>query len=223
MLLSHTPHDALPRRGTARVTRTRVHARAYRGSAKVPLPVRGSLTDGRTAASLTSCTVRWRAPSSALAWRTRRARSVSSPLTPRGARMRRRVTGHFSRCSEVPSRRGPRSVGIDRTRRRDRARIRTIASFVEHHRGKSTACSACPARARERAARSTSRERARHSRRPRNPISARTATHRPFPPLLRPRLARLVPCALDGTNASNAPSCEHILHGKKIGWKIVSR
>ena len=141
MLLSHTPHDALPRRGTARVTRTRVHARAYRGSAKVPLPVRGSLTDGRTAASLTSCTVRWRAPSSALAWRTRRARSVSSPLTPRGARMRRRLSGHFSRCSEVPSRRGPRSVGIDRTRRRDRARIRTIASFVEHNRGKSTACS----------------------------------------------------------------------------------
>ena len=131
MLLAHTPHDALPRRGTARVTRTRVHARAYRGSAKVPLPVRGSLTDGRTAASLTSCTVRWRAPSSALAWRTRRARSVSSPLTPRGARMRRRVSGHFSRCSEVPSRRGLRSVGIDRTRRRDRARIRTIASFVE--------------------------------------------------------------------------------------------
>ena len=99
MLLAHTPHDALPRRGTARVTRTRVHARAYRGSAKVPLPVRGSLTDGRTAASLTSCTVRWRAPSSALAWRMRRARSVSSPPTSHRARMRHRVSSHFLRFS----------------------------------------------------------------------------------------------------------------------------
>ena len=143
------------------MTRTRVHARAYRGSAKVPFPERGSVTDGRTAASLTSCTVRWRAPSSALAWRMRRARSVSSPPTSHRARMRHRVSSHFSRFSEVPSRLGPRSVGLDRTRRRDRARIRTIASFLENRR-KSTARR--PARARQRAGRSTPRERARDAR-----------------------------------------------------------
>ena len=75
--------------------------------------------------------------------------------------MRHRVSSHFSRFSEAPSRLGPRSVGLDRTRRRDRARIRTIASFLENRR-KSTARR--PARARERAGGSTPRERARHAR-----------------------------------------------------------
>jgi len=201
------------------VTRTRVHARAYRGSAKVPFPERGSVTDGRTAASLTSCTVRWRAPSSALAWRMRRARSVSSPPTSHRARMRHRVSSHFSRFSEAPSRLGPRSVGLDRTRRRDRARIRTIASFLENRR-KSTARR--PARARERAGGSTPRERARHARDDTriNHHSARTAAHRPFPPSSRRRLARLVPCPLPDDRLERARNTHPRFFRVKIHHRV---
>ena len=120
---------------------------------------------------------------------------------------------------EAPSRLGPRSVGLDRTRRRDRARIRTIASFLENRR-KSTARR--PARARERAGGSTPRERARHARDDTriNHHSARTAAHRPFPPSSRRRLARLVPCPLPDDRLERARNTHPRFFRVKIHHRV---
>jgi hypothetical protein len=215
---AHRPHDALPRRGTARVTRTRVHARAYRGSAKVPFPERGSVTDGRTAASLTSCTVRWRAPSSALAWRMRRARSVSSPPTSHRARMRHRVSSHFSRFSEAPSRLGPRSVGLDR--RGDAIEPESEPSRPFSKIGESQPRADPRALASGRGGARLESARATLATTPNNHHSARTAAHRPFPPSSRRRLARLVPCPLPDDRLERARNTHPRFFRVKIHHRV---
>ena len=146
------------------MTRTRVHARAYRGSAKVPLPERGSVTDGRTAASL------HHAPFGG---------GLQAPLQ-RGARVGRGPSPHLSlhaalgcaiasRATSRGLRRRHRAVACARsvsTERGDAIEPETEPSgpFSRTIGESQPRAPRRPARARERAARGTPRERARDAR-----------------------------------------------------------